>query len=464
MNETAKKLFLKPDRIRNIAILASDYTGRETLVRFLSDDISEPVDPSARRDSSLSVTCGITRGCCFFESNFYPECWLNLTEHQSAYGTNLAPSLLPSDGCFLVINSMNGFKETDKYFIEQAGLLRVKICLIISNFEEFLEANESEKVADTIIRLISEVNDTIESFGDQDKGDWQNPLSGNVCFTGTKWAISLPQVIEFFDKEWNVKGETRSWEDIICEKFVIPLKQLFSICHVSAIDWELLNQTVNNQFPLDQELSGTKLIQSIMGQLWPDYHTLIKLAVNHLPSPVVAQPYRVGVFYTNPLNDETAQAIRKCDPNGMTLLFVYQIGIALPKRSGVGLLHYARILSGHRNRNVREELYCIHATHTSTTQVSWMAITTPKLYYITEASAGNIVCLNSRDVLESSTFSSSKKSSMLRGLCWSNLIQQEISGSLQSVNVLDNFALGNEYCADNPDLLVLLLLKILLHH
>lgn len=46
------------------------------------------------------------------------------------------------------------------------------------------------------------------------------------------------------------------------------------------------------------------------------------MIIEHLPSPVAAQKYRVENLYTGPLDDETAVAIRNCDPNGPLSMFV----------------------------------------------------------------------------------------------------------------------------------------------
>jgi elongation factor 2 len=46
------------------------------------------------------------------------------------------------------------------------------------------------------------------------------------------------------------------------------------------------------------------------------------MIVTHLPSPVEAQRYRAETLYSGPLDDEAAEAIRKCDPNGPLMFYV----------------------------------------------------------------------------------------------------------------------------------------------
>lgn len=53
----------------------------------------------------------------------------------------------------------------------------------------------------------------------------------------------------------------------------------------------------------------------------PAANAMLELIVLHLPSPLIAQRYRVSNLYEGPLDDPVAIAIRECDPN--THLMVY---------------------------------------------------------------------------------------------------------------------------------------------
>jgi elongation factor 2 len=46
------------------------------------------------------------------------------------------------------------------------------------------------------------------------------------------------------------------------------------------------------------------------------------MMVRHLPSPVQAQRYRVENLYEGPMDDECADAVRRCDPEGTLKLSV----------------------------------------------------------------------------------------------------------------------------------------------
>ena len=74
--------------------------------------------------------------------------------------------------------------------------------------------------------------------------------------------------------------------------------------------------------PEEWELSIKDLSNRILQRWLPAGDALSEMIIEHLPSPVVAQKYRVETLYTGPLDDETAAAIRNCDPEGPLTMFV----------------------------------------------------------------------------------------------------------------------------------------------
>jgi elongation factor 2 len=67
------------------------------------------------------------------------------------------------------------------------------------------------------------------------------------------------------------------------------------------------------------------------------------MIILHLPSPVKAQAYRCETLYTGPLEDECAEAIRKCDPNGPLMLYVSKMVPSTDKGRFYG---FGRVFSG----------------------------------------------------------------------------------------------------------------------
>jgi len=91
-------------------------------------------------------------------------------------------------------------------------------------------------------------------------------------------------------------------------------------------------------------------------QKWlPASDALIEMIIDHLPSPRVAQKYRVENLYTGPLDDEYATAIRNCDPNGPLMMFVSKM--IDPKGDGKRFYAFGRVFSG--TIRAQQEVYIL---------------------------------------------------------------------------------------------------------
>lgn len=72
----------------------------------------------------------------------------------------------------------------------------------------------------------------------------------------------------------------------------------------------------------DLDKEGKPLLKVVM-RLWlPAGDALMQMIAIHLPSPVIAQKYRMELLYEGPHDDEAAIAVRDCDPNGPLMMYV----------------------------------------------------------------------------------------------------------------------------------------------
>ena len=67
------------------------------------------------------------------------------------------------------------------------------------------------------------------------------------------------------------------------------------------------------------------------------------MIVIHLPSPATAQRYRVETLYEGPMDDESAIAIRDCDPKGPLMLYVSKM---VPTSDKGRFYAFGRVFSG----------------------------------------------------------------------------------------------------------------------
>merc|ERR1719220_2700162 len=72
----------------------------------------------------------------------------------------------------------------------------------------------------------------------------------------------------------------------------------------------------------DKQLLGKPLMKRTM-QIWINAaDTLLSMIVTKLPSPRVAQKYRVENLYEGPQDDTAANAIRACEKEGALMMYV----------------------------------------------------------------------------------------------------------------------------------------------
>eukprot|EP00972_Heterocapsa_arctica_P026552 3910141-Heterocapsa_arctica.AAC.1 len=71
--------------------------------------------------------------------------------------------------------------------------------------------------------------------------------------------------------------------------------------------------------------------------------TLLSMIATKLPSPIVAQKYRVENLYEGPMDDEAANAMRNCDKNGPLMMYVSKM---VPTNDKGRFYAFGRVFSG----------------------------------------------------------------------------------------------------------------------
>merc|ERR1712048_758747 len=93
----------------------------------------------------------------------------------------------------------------------------------------------------------------------------------------------------------------------------------------------------------EKNLVGKPLMKRAM-QIWINAaDTLLNMIVTKLPSPRVAQKYRVENLYEGPMDDEAAKAIRACDPAGGLMMYVSKM---VPTSDKGRFYAFGRVFSG----------------------------------------------------------------------------------------------------------------------
>merc|ERR1712091_803088 len=70
---------------------------------------------------------------------------------------------------------------------------------------------------------------------------------------------------------------------------------------------------------------------------------LLEMIVVHLPSPSMAQKYRVETLYEGPMDDAAANAIRACDKDGPLMLYISKM---IPTPDNARFIAFGRVFAG----------------------------------------------------------------------------------------------------------------------
>merc|ERR1712151_1080542 len=120
------------------------------------------------------------------------------------------------------------------------------------------------------------------------------------------------------------EGCDKPLERAFCQFIMTPINQLMTaIMQDKKEKYEKMMTTLGITLKGDEkQLTGKPLMKRTM-QIWINAAaTLLTMIVTRLPSPRVAQKYRVENLYEGPMDDEAAKAIRDCDASSGLMMYV----------------------------------------------------------------------------------------------------------------------------------------------
>merc|ERR1712160_178306 len=130
-----------------------------------------------------------------------------------------------------------------------------------------------------------------------------------------------------------------------CQFIMTPINQLMrAIMDDQKEKYEKMMVTLGIVLKGDEKsLTGKPLMKRTM-QIWINAaDTLLSMIVTKLPSPRVAQKYRVENLYEGPMDDEAAKAMRACDKDGPLLMYVSKM---VPTSDKGRFYAFGRVFSG----------------------------------------------------------------------------------------------------------------------
>lgn len=386
----------KKNNIRNMCVIAHVDHGKSTLTDSLitaAGIISSKVAGEARftdtraDEQERGITIKSTGVSLYYE---IPEDKAPAGSESNAFLVNLIDSpghvdfssevtaaLRVTDGALVVVDCVEGVCVQTETVLRQALGERIKPVLMVNKLDRaFLELQLDQETAyQTFSRTIETANVIIATYEDELLGDVQvYPQKGTVAFgSGLHgWGFTLTKFADMYAKKFGVDRERmmrrlwgdnyfdankKHWIDRPQAEDGTTLKRAFSQFVLDPI-YRLFESVVNNDKPKyekmlkalditlrsdERDLEGKNLLKAIMRKFLPAADALLEMIVTQLPSPVVAQKYRVGNLYEGPQDDECAIAIRDCDASGPLMLYVSKM---VPTSDKGRFYAFGRIFSG----------------------------------------------------------------------------------------------------------------------
>jgi elongation factor 2 len=294
------------------------------------------------------------------------------------FSSEVTAALRVTDGALVVVDCVEGVCVQTETVLRQAIGERIKPILFVNKLDRiFLELQmDGETAYQSFRRAVESVNVIIETYKDDTfQVDCQlEPSLGTVGFgSGLHgWGFNLNKFSEMYASKFGVAHEkmmkklwgdnyfnpkTKKWTTRSHDANNKPLTRAFVMFIIDPIQ-KLFDAIMNNKeaaytkmltklqvkIPKDAvELKEKPLLKRVMQTWLPAAESLLQMIVNHLPSPVVAQAYRVEQLYPGPQDDVSATAIRNCDPDGPLMMYVSKM---VPTSEKGRFYAFGRVFSG----------------------------------------------------------------------------------------------------------------------
>jgi len=262
--------------------------------------------------------------------------------------------------------------------LRQALAERVKPCLFMNKVDRcILELQmEPEDMYGRFRKSLEDVNVIIATYNDPLMGDIQvAPEKGTVAFgSGLHgWGFNVERFARIYavkmgvDKEKMMKrlwgdsffnAKKKTWTNVcqpegvdkplpraFCQFIMTPISQLMTaIMNDEKDKYEKMMTTLGITIKGDDKnLTGKPLMKRTM-QIWINAaDTLLSMIVMRLPSPRVAQKYRVENLYEGPMDDDAAKAIRDCDASSGLMMYVSKM---VPTSDKGRFFAFGRVFAG----------------------------------------------------------------------------------------------------------------------
>ena len=370
MVEKISELMWKPERIRNMGIVAHIDHGKTTLSDNLlagAGMISEELAGQQlyldfdEQEQERGITINAANVSMVHEYKG-KEYLINLidTPGHVDFGGDVTRAMRAVDGVIVVVDAVEGVMPQTETVLRQALRENVKPVLFVNKVDRLIKELEltAEQMQERLVKVITEVNKLIKSMRPEKYKEWMLKVEeGSVAFGSAlyKWAVSVPAM-----KETGV-----------------GFKEVYEYIKAGNV----------------KELSKKS----------PLHRVVLDMVIKHMPSPIEAQKERIQVIWKGDLNSNIGKAMTNCDPKGPIALMITKI-VADPHAGEVAV---GRLFSGTLKAGMELNIVDRRTKNRIQTVGLYMG---PRRVEVSEVPAGNIVAVvGLRDAVAGSNGTNSSK-------------------------------------------------------
>ncbi|NOY11514.1 MAG: elongation factor EF-2 [Archaeoglobi archaeon] len=353
MVDKIKELMYKPEKIRNMGIVAHIDHGKTTLSDNLlagAGMISEELAgrqlyldfDSQEQERGITINSASVSMVHEYGGEDYLINLIDTPGHVD-FGGEVTRAMRAVDGVIVVVDAVEGIMPQTETVLRQALRENVKPVLFVNKVDRLIRELEvsPEEMQKRFVKVIADVNKFIKSVKPEKYDEWKlDVTNGSVAFGSAlyNWAVSVPSMKE--------TG--------------IGFKEVYE--YLKADD----SKTLAKKSPL--------------------YKVVLDMVIRHLPSPIEAQKKRIPTIWKGDINSPVGQAMLNCDPKGPVALMITKI-VTDPH---AGEIAVGRLFSGTLKPGT--ELYILDKKAKNRAQTVGLFMG-PRRVEVDEIPAGNIVAL-----------------------------------------------------------------------
>ncbi|WP_067092491.1 elongation factor EF-2 [Methanobrevibacter curvatus] len=290
-----KELMYEPEFIRNIGIVAHIDHGKTTLsdnllagAGMLSEDLAGDARSLDFDEQEAARGITIDAASVSMVHKFSGDDYLiNLidTPGHVDFGGDVTRAMRAVDGAVVVVCAVEGIMPQTETVFRQALKENVRPVLFINKVDRLINELKlkPEELQNRFLKIIAESNKLIKNMAPKDKRDqWKVDVTdGSVAFGSAyhNWAINIP----------------------IMQKSGINFKDIIDFCNEER--------------------------QKELAQKVPITDVLLGMVVEHLPSPLESQAYRVPTIWDGDIESEEGQVMIKTESDGPLAVMVTNVSV-----------------------------------------------------------------------------------------------------------------------------------------